>query len=389
MRDIFGWEYLSQWDAFAKANEGFDKTLPTLVQRAASLARSDHPAVLSRFASGVFVVFHITFNDTVAWVCRVHKNDPKVSPACVKSKVDSTVATMRYIKSRLPSFPIPQIYAYESDAETSVLNAAYIFMEPMDGTEFDHGSVEDEVTVYQQLASVSWQLSGLRFPKIGRIQQSRTTSEFYVGPFVDAQGNQYGPFETATEYYASRVRKIETKHTQWRLKNVDKTEQSLEICALYETTASILTEYSTGSFPLFHPDFSTHNALFRRDPHGSLQITAIIDWDYAHTSPWLQFCTFPVFAGIRWPTLERGKYAQFVLERIYRRQQAYLRQLKEEEENSGSPPTTERPAKLYTVVDSSAVRVSEFILKYSDLRFQFDGDMLRKYLRGWREDIDW
>lgn len=263
-------------------------------------------------------------------------------------------------------------------------------MEPVEGVEVKGLgiSIEDEVTVYKQLASITWQLSGLRFPKIGRIYQCPTTSEFYVGPFVDAQGNQYGPFETATQYFASQVRSIEAKHVQWRLKNAEKKEQSLEVCELYERAVSVLTDLDTGSYPLVHPDFGTHNALFRRD-HGKLQLTGIIDWDTASTGTWLQFCMFPALLCIRWPTLERGRYSPFVLERLDRRQRIYLQQLKEEEESSLSSPTPERPSNLHTVFDSPAVRVAEFILEYSDLYFECDGGMLRKYLRAWREDIDW
>lgn len=389
MSDDPEWHETVEWDAFVEANHGFDKSLLNLVQCTASQARNDSRALISRFTYGVFnVVFQVVFMDNLVWMCRVHKNDQDVSPLCVKSKVDSAVATMRYIKSKQPSFPIPEIYAFESDPNTSTIKAAYVFMEAMEGAEVGSLSPDDECTVYKQLASVTWHLSGLCFPKIGRIYQSPSTNEFYVGPFVDAQGNRYGPFETSMEYVAYEAGKIEAKHAQWHASSVENEKISSEVCELYKRAASLLTDHDIGSFPLVHGDFDTHNALFRRDSEGKLQLTAIIDWDSAHAGSWLQFCTFPAFLKIRWPTLERGKYSQFVLDRIRRRREVFLQQL-EQEERTLQMRTLGRPQNLHIIFDSPAVRVAEFILIYSDPYYECDGKMIRKYLSAWRKDVDW
>ena len=389
MKDDSEWHETPEWDIFVEAHHGYGKSLLNLVQCTASQARNGSRALISRFAYGVFnVVFQVVFDDNLVWMCRVHKNDQEVSPLCIKAKIDSTVATMRYIKSKLPSFPIPKIYAFESDPSTSAIKAAYIFMEAMEGAEVSRLSLDDERTVYKQLASVTWHLSGLCFPKIGCLYESPTTNEVYVGPFVDKQGNRYGPFETPTEYFGYEADKIERKHAEWRATNVESEKLSLEVCTLYKRAASLLTEHGSGSFPLVHGDFDTHNALFRRDSEGKLQLTAVLDWDSAHTGSWLQFCAFPVFLDIRWPAFERGKYSKFVLDRIRRRREVFLQQL-ELEEHTLQTRTPGRPSNLHTVFDSPAVRVAEFILNYSDPYYECDGEMVRKYLNAWRKDVNW
>jgi len=162
----------------------------------------------------------------------------------------------------------------------------------------------------------------------------------------------------------------------------------MEVCELYKRAASLLADHCSGSFPLFHDDFDTHNALFQRDTEGNLQLTGILDWDSALAGSWFQFCAFPTLIAVRWPLFERGRYSQFVLDRIKRRQDIFLQQLREEE-SASQTPVPGRPSNLYSVFDSPAVRVADFIIAYSDPYYEAGGEMLRKYLSAWKKDIDW
>jgi hypothetical protein len=234
---------------------------------------------------------------------------------------------------------------------------------------------------------MTMRLSELRFSKIGPIYQCSTTRDFYVGPFVDEQGIQHGPYETAAQYFLSVSSKIEKDHARWRVNQDMDTAQSLEMCSLYTRVAGMLTDYTCGSFPLVHPTFGTNNTLFQHSADGKLELTAIIDWDGASSGTWLQLCTFPEFVRIPWPTLEKSAYSQLVLDRIDRRQRIYVEGLKDEE--STMPSSGERPADLHRLVDSPAVRVAEFIFEYSSLYSNCDGEMFRKYLKAWRGDVDW
>ena len=391
MAEDTDWKAAREWVSFSAANTGFVGLGLEQVQRVASLARSNIRAQVSQFSDGMYnVVFRVRFEDGVEWICRIHKNDIEVSPACVKAKVESTVATMRYVKQQIHSFPIPTIFAFESNPIISSIDYAYILMEAMSGTEVGQSGIldsDDESAVYDQLAVITWQLSTLCLPLIGRLYQSED-SKFYVGPFVDAQGKSHGPFSTSVEFFMYEAEKIPPRHTAWRSKSSNDEKVSIAVCELYNKAASFLSDNDLGSFPLVHGDFDTHNALFQRGPDGNLQLSAILDWDSAHTGSWLEFSFFPAFLKIRWPSLEAGKYSPRVLEKIRRRQHIFLESLKQEEWKFGER-TTNRPKDLYRIFDSPAVRVAEFILLYSNPYFECDKNLFSKYLHAWRSEVDW
>jgi Phosphotransferase enzyme family len=387
------WQDPHLWHKFSLIHPEFERLNLESIQHVATTTRGGTPCRITRFTHGVYnTVFEATFNDNVIWICRVHGLNADVSPACVKAKIESTVATMRYIRSRDPSIPIPAIYDFESDPTISTIGFGYILMEAMNGVEVDDSELtdEEETQVYSQLAGIVCRLSRICLPKIGRIYQSSTNhSEFYVGPFVDSHGNPYGPFNTSVEFFNYEAGKISECHREWRAKSIDDAKKSEAACLLYKQAASSLSDYENGSFPIAHGDFDTHNALFKRDVSGNLVLSAVLDWDSAHTVTWLEFCFFPAFLAIRWPALEAGKYSQRVLESIKRQQQIFLhslQQLQSEMSDSESNVNPGCPPHLHDIFDTPPVRVAEFILKYSDPRYQCDERLIRKYLVAWRQD---
>ena len=80
-------------------------------------------------------------------------------------------------------------------------------MEHVQGFEADgtplNSTAKDELQVYEQLAQVTTQLWRLRFPKIGPMYQ-KASGQSYFCPFVDEQGNSFGPFDTAVELSNSK-----------------------------------------------------------------------------------------------------------------------------------------------------------------------------------------
>ena len=98
------------------------------------------------------IVFEIHFPDDVVWICRVYKRGAK-SNDCVRANIESTVATMRYVKKEIPSSPIPAVYDYASDPETNSIGAGYILMETMDGFEVGMSGPFNVEDVYTQLAT--------------------------------------------------------------------------------------------------------------------------------------------------------------------------------------------------------------------------------------------
>jgi hypothetical protein len=68
-------------------------------------------------------VYTLEFNDGVQWIFRVPIPDtaPKGSAILLTTSrsISSEVFTMSLIRNQAPSFPIPEIYCFESDAKQS------------------------------------------------------------------------------------------------------------------------------------------------------------------------------------------------------------------------------------------------------------------------------
>lgn len=346
--------------------------------------------VSDEFEHGVDnVAFKVTFEDEVEWICRVHGEEENVSTIYTTAKLNSAIATMRYIKSN-SSIPVPTIYAHESQNTTPGLGSGYIMMEFTPGNEIDDspGSLSDEdaTQVYLQLALIVRKLSRLRFRQIGPIYET-TSGEFYVGPFVDEQGEPFGPFDTSVDFFKFKVDGIRNRYMEWLQTHCelsdDDRKKTHSVISLYEKIASHLSDYDNGSFPLAHGDLGTHNIRFVRDSIGQLQLSGVLDWDAAHASAWADFGQYPALMEIEWPALEAGEYAPFVLEHLLRKQRMFRDGLRRYEDAHAC----HTEPSLSVVVDNPVVRVAEFILIYSDPEeYGVDYSLLLKYVRAWKED---
>jgi hypothetical protein len=349
-------------------------------------------SVADKFESGVDnVAFNINFTDGVQWICRVRGERLDHSPAYSRAKLNSSVATMRYVKAN-SSIPIPTVYAHASQVTTPGLGTGYIVMEYMSGYEVDLDdddpdikTAEDQRQIYQELARITNQLWRLRFNKIGPIYENES-GEFYIGPFVDEQGKASGPFDTAVDFFKSKIPGIRTSFENWLETKPDVSESDRQkaatMCTLYERVANELSDHDYGIFPLTHGDLGTHNVLFIRDQSGQLKINAVLDWDYSHASAWPDFGQFPAMLEVHWPTFEKGEYSSFVLKSIRHQQLLYLDGIA----NCQDPfPSDGFPA-LSNIIDTPAVRVAEFVLLYSNPKGRVDLAMVLKFIRDWRSD---
>jgi aminoglycoside phosphotransferase (APT) family kinase protein len=379
------------WEEFKATSPKFFNVHIDAVMTLARSVRNGMPCKVSdEFAHGIDnVAFKVEFEDEVEWICRVHGEEENVSTTYTTAKLNSAVATMRYIKAN-SSIPVPTIYAHESQNTTPGLGSGYIMMEFTPGNEIDGSpdslSVEDETQVYLQLALVVSKLWQLRFRQIGPIYET-PSGEFYVGPFVDEQGESFGPFHASVDFFKFKVVGIRNRYKEWlqtchHLSNVDK-EKACSVISLYEKIASQLSDHDYGSFPLAHGDLGTHNIRFVRDSMGQLQLSGVLDWDAAHASAWPDFGQYPALMEIEWPAFETGEYAPFVLNHILKKQRIFcdgLRQYEDAHSCHPGPP-------LSDLVDSAVVRVAEFILIYSDPEeYGVDCSLLLKYVRVWKKD---
>lgn len=257
----YNWEENQPWNEFVKENPKFAPINRDQIPLLAAQLRPGRSCVLSsKFTYGTSnAVFEIVFDDGVVWVCRVHQND---HPNYVKMIIESTVATMRYVK-RNTTIPVPSIHAYESDSTATKFGSAFILMDGVPGV---HAKIRDipNHQKYCQMADVAMLLAGLRFPKIGPIYQT-LTGDFTVGSFVKHDGTEYGPFSTAVEYYAFLAESDARERCSRTYEGPDrKAQRTRDRFAghLYRTAATRLSLANTGPFAIIHGDFGVHNILF-------------------------------------------------------------------------------------------------------------------------------
>ncbi|KAI6137239.1 hypothetical protein F5141DRAFT_75254 [Pisolithus sp. B1] len=175
---------------------------------------------------GYHKVYEVLQKDgTVLGVVRV------AAPAFPKDKLESEVATLKYLAAQT-QIPVPQVYAWNSDASNSV-GAEYIIMQKMPGvsanTKWDTLSMSVKERTVSQVTEYLKAMFALRFDRAGSLYlSSPSKDDVYVGPIVsipffsavdgvvrvpDADPpshielSQYrGPFSNTTEYLQSFLR---------------------------------------------------------------------------------------------------------------------------------------------------------------------------------------
>jgi aminoglycoside phosphotransferase (APT) family kinase protein len=314
------WDASRSWEDFIQESPNFATIDRDQVRLVASRLRPGKSCSLSpKFTHGTAnAVFQIDFDDGIAWICRVRKVDPDEHPHYAKMITESTVATMVYVKQNT-TIPVPNIHSYESDPKASKIGSSFILMDAVSGGKRDQNreNISDDALrhIYTQIADTSVQLARLNFSKIGRIYQT-TKDQFEVGPFVEPDGAEYGPFATAVEYYTFLADKDKLERYSRTYTEHGQPEKVRDRFAshLYCKAATTLSFANTGPFSISHGDFGIHNILFDND----YDMTGLVDWELSHAAPALTLCAFPALIQICWAFI--GEYWPGVLERLLKRQ---------------------------------------------------------------------
>jgi hypothetical protein len=228
-----------------------------------------------------------------------------------------------------------------------------------------------------QMADTAVQLARLSFPKIGRIYQT-AEDQFDVGPFVQPNGVEYGPFATAIEYYtflASRDRVERNARTNGEL---NQTAQSRDRFAsyLYYTAAARLSLANEGPFSISHGDYGVHNILFDDD----YKMTGVVDWDSSHTAPALTCGDWPALTHVRWPYVD--DYYPGVLESLLKRRSLFHEVIKLAEQ--GKPIVHFEGKLMSDIVGSDPALVAQILeVLCCDRSYEeYDGKKVFQFLYG-------
>ncbi|KAM6498531.1 Protein kinase-like domain containing protein [Amanita muscaria] len=230
------------------------------------------PCQLVKLAEGGFhKVYDVVRNGTVDAVVRVAR------PAFPKDKLESEVATIRYLASHT-SVPVPRVYSWNSDASNPA-GIEYMIMEKVSGVPAD--SVLESLSgdalkrLVAELAAYYYEIFSLRFEQAGSLYHSSTPDKFSVGPIVST------PFYRALD---GSVR-IDDASLHERLRRGQQVLEILkELCEIYPGDTSVYEGATTPAqrFSLRLDDFRLSNVMIDKE---SGKVIAFIDFEGATIAP--------------------------------------------------------------------------------------------------------
>jgi hypothetical protein len=176
----------------------------------------------NKFASGQYnVVVELELSDSTSWIARIRLPDETAADDAGESSILAEMTAIRLVGSST-SIPVPKIHDFDISLPNS-LDYRYILMEALPGcilpSRFSQSVPQMHwAALASQLASFYYQLSCLRFPRIGSIIGTPgAESKMEI-----ASHSGFGPFSTSLEYFyahrKSHTRMIEAQHPnddQW------------------------------------------------------------------------------------------------------------------------------------------------------------------------------
>ncbi|TDL18322.1 hypothetical protein BD410DRAFT_900896 [Rickenella mellea] len=168
---------------------------------------------------------------------------------------------------------------------------------------WDRLSLEYQKAALTEIAGVVAQLAGLQFTKIGSLREDGT-----LGPLLHRTGIEVdgvddwatissGPFTNTFDYLFSFVKAVSFPPDAPPEETTSLTHEVQRLLKSYFSKHSG-TRYLHPPFCLIHEDFDGQNMLFT-DPDETggqpPQLTAIIDWEFAHTGPLYFLYEYPEF----------------------------------------------------------------------------------------------
>lgn len=273
------------------------------------------------------------------------------APAFPKDKLESEVATLKYLASQT-RIPIPQVYAWNSDASNPV-GAEYMIIQKVPGisanTKWDTLSMNVKERVVLQVAEYLKVMFELRFDRAGALYlSSPPEDDVYVGPIVSvpfyraADGivrvaeaepplhtelSQYrGPFSNTSDYLQSFLHAelhVLSHHRSVVLSELGEQEadqelaasrlelgerilrKARELCSVYPGNNQPGGAISTSMkpFSIHLDDFRLSNIMIDEK---SGDVTSLIDFEGATIAPLWECAVIP--AWIQDPDDQEGGY---------------------------------------------------------------------------------
>jgi len=248
----------------------------------------------SKFANGrVNLVFEIEFSDRIILIARVRTDDVgiwKLSDNELKSSMETEVQTIQYIADH-SDILVPTVLDFSIEKDNPV-GTQYMIMTALSGQPL--GRLWPEIPeerqhlFFEQFARHIVQLSQLTFPAIGNVRYDGDVATVVEDVNGDA------PYYSSVHYVHETRTRLNLAVVQDKTPGNEATVQDRQIAGwimLQATLGTLLPDYSSGPFPIDHPDLHYNNILV----DDQFNITGIIDWTGVSTSPQEIFATIHGF----------------------------------------------------------------------------------------------
>jgi len=288
------------------------------------------------------IVYRIQMPNGKIWVARLRDalrsreyfGDSPEKREIERKMLESELATMRFIKERT-SIPVPTVFDFDLGYDNP-LGTPYMFMEYMPGKPFPfpfdtptRGEIKDEdlEKIHNQLVAFQAQLLNIGFDKIGQLYFDPVDqAKFMIGPIVDRNHRQYGPYTDSRRFLIERAEKVledELNRPESIVSTGDKGPDDVATARRHLEAAKILSEgnFNSGPFFLQHVDLQWRNILLDE----LCNIVGIIDWEWALVSP---LESFPLF-GFNYAARVRPWNAELIQKHEKIALQAFQKRLEE------------------------------------------------------------
>jgi hypothetical protein len=185
---------------------------------------------------------------------------------------------------------VPEVHGFNL-GENNKIGVPYVFMSAFPGSilrPLPRVDIEHKPQVYQQVARLMIDMSQLpRWEKIGHLNELND-GEYCISGLSFANEDFPGvvsAVSSARDYYDTRAKML--LDLMVSSQDLDK----IALAWLYHQAVPYFvgTENFPSGFPLCHADFSNCNFLF----DAAYNLTGVIDWSGAQSTPWELFCVFP------------------------------------------------------------------------------------------------
>lgn len=186
--------------------------------------------------------------------------------------------------------PTPKVLDFALESQDNSVGVGYMLVEKMAGTSlrWSIASPEQRRRVVEQLAEIFIELRKHPFDKMGCLD---TSGSCHIGAFareslMDFDGSRMlplGPYSTLQEYHTSSIRLILDLIIRDEMYSQNPIDAYLVHRFLLDLVPSVLPSRGDAGHQFFlkHADDKGDHILVDKD----YNITAIIDWEWAHTAP--------------------------------------------------------------------------------------------------------